>query len=215
MGLMDLTIKDISKSFNRKPILQKLSLKIEAGKTIGVIGENGSGKTTLLKIIAGLMWPEGGEGYLGETPIFTTDSKIRKKLIYWGHHTDLYPNMTAFENMNLFLNLRGDFQKNKKIISTLNSVGLDDSNKLLGEYSEGMVQRYHIARLKLSSWKIGILDEPTNALDSIGLEILNQSTIEFQKKNKSLLISSHNFEYIKTHCNLIYKLEKGQLEEYL
>jgi len=211
---MDLIINDISKTFNRISILKNLFLTVESGKTIGITGENGSGKTTLLKIIAGLMWPESGFGFLGKTPIFTTESEVRKHMIYWGHHTDLYLNMTAYENMNLFLNLRGNSRKNNVINSAINSVGLEDSfEKILGEYSEGMVQRYHIARLKLSSWKIAIIDEPTNALDKLGLEILDESISEFKNKDKTLLISSHNNAFLKSNCDQIYQLENGKLEQ--
>jgi len=212
---MNIKINDISKSFNRIPVLQNLSLDIPEGNTVGIIGENGSGKTTLLKIISGLMWPEGGFGLYDELPIFNKDSKFKKHMIYWGHHTDLYTNMTAYENMTLFLNLRGDSRKNSVISSAINNAGLNDVfDKVLGEYSEGMMQRYHIARLRLSSWKLGVLDEPTNALDEDGIEILNQSIIDFQKKNKSLLIASHNLDFVKVHSNQIYKLESGKLEEY-
>ena len=136
-------------------------------------------------------------------------------MIYWGHHTDLYRNMNALENMNLFLNLRRNSKINNVINLALNSVGLDDLfEKNLGEYSEGMVQRYHIARLKLSSWKIAIIDEPTNALDKLGLKILDESISEFKNRAKSLLISSHNNAFLKLHCDQIYQLENGKLEEF-
>lgn len=211
---MDLILNDISKSFNRIPVIQNLNLKVESGKTVGIVGENGSGKSTLLKMVAGLIWPEGGFGFFGETPIFRQETGVRKHLIYWGHQPDLYPTMTAYENLNLFLNLRGNSRKNSVINSVINSVKLSEAvNKNIAEYSEGMLQRYHIARLRLSSWKLGIFDEPTNALDENGLQVLNEAISEFKEKNRSLLISSHDSEFLQVHCDKIYKLENGKLVE--
>ena len=211
---MELILNDISKSFNREPIIQNLYLKVESGTTVGIVGENGSGKSTLLKIIAGIIWPENGFGFLNEKPIFNREPGVRSQLIYWGHNPDLYQNMTAYENLNLFLNLRGESRKIKIINEAINSVKLGEAfNKTIAEYSEGMIQRYHIARFKLSIWKFGVFDEPTNGLDEDGIEVLNEAFKEFKEKRKTLLISSHDQNFLKTHCDKIYKMEDGKLVE--
>ena len=121
--------------------------------------------------------------------------------------------MTAIENINLFLQLRNDNVAIDKIYSILEKVGLSKSSKqLLGEYSVGMLQRFHIARLILSSWEIAIIDEPTNALDESGLILLDTTIIDLKKIGKSIIISSHNHKFINKHCNVIYELKNGELE---
>ena len=210
---MVLSVQHICKSFNRKPILKNLNLEINTNEAIGITGKNGSGKTTLLKIISGLMRPNSGNGLLNKHSIFGSDKNYKKNICYWGHQADSYPYMTAIENINLFLQLRNDNVETEKIYSILDEVGLNMSKKqLLGEYSAGMLQRFHIARLILASWKIAIIDEPTNALDESGLNLLDTTIIDFKKIGKSIIISSHNKEFINKHCNPIYDLKNGVLE---
>ncbi|MBC8197916.1 MAG: ABC transporter ATP-binding protein [Candidatus Marinimicrobia bacterium] len=210
---MEFSIQQICKSFNRNPVLKNLNLTIQSNESIGIIGENGSGKTTLLKIISGLMRPDSGRGLLNNLSIFGSDYNYRKDICYWGHQSDSYPYMTVFENISLFLQLRNDIKSEEQIYSILELVGLTQSkNQLLGEFSAGMIQRFHIARLKLSSWSLAIIDEPTNALDESGLGLLNESINSFKKNEKSLIISSHNIHFIQQHCQSIYKLKNGTLE---
>jgi len=210
---MEFSIQQICKSFNRNPVLKNLNLTIQSNESIGIIGENGSGKTTLLKIISGLMRPDSGHGSLNNLSIFGSDYNYRKDICYWGHQSDSYPNMTVFENISLFLQLRNDMKTEEQIYSILELVGLNYSkNQLLGEFSAGMIQRFHIARLILSSWSLAIIDEPTNALDESGLNLLNESINSFKKNQKSLIISSHNIHFIQQHCQSIYQLKNGNLE---
>ena len=210
---MVLSVQNICKSFNRKPVLKNLSLEINTNESIGITGENGSGKTTLLKIISGLMRPDSGNGLLNNHSIFGSDPNYRKNICYWGHQSDSYPYMTAIENINLFLQLRNDNVATDKIYSILEKVGLSMSSKqLLGEFSAGMLQRFHIARLIISSWEIAIIDEPTNALDESGLNLLDTTIIDLKKIGKSTIISSHNNKFINKHCNPIYDLKNGVLE---
>ena len=77
---MVLSIQNICKSFNRKPVLKNLSLEINTNESIGITGENGSGKTTLLKIISGLMRPDSGKGLLKTHSIFGSDANYRKNI---------------------------------------------------------------------------------------------------------------------------------------
>ena len=208
-----LSIQNIFKSFNRKLVIKNLNLELESNESIGITGENGSGKTTLLKIISGLMRPDSGYGVLNKKPIFKLDSNYRKYICYWGHHSDSYPNMTALENISLFLHLRGDSIEKKKIYSILNDVGLNIAqNQFISEFSVGMLQRFHIARLILASWELAIMDEPTNGLDESGLILLDNSIKKFQKMGKSLIISSHKNKFIMEHCDRIYKLKNASID---
>ena len=210
---MVLSVQHICKSFNRKPILINLNLEINTNESIGITGQNGSGKTTLLKIISGLMRPDSGNGFLNNHSIFGSDANYRKNICYWGHRADSYPYLTAIENINMFLQLRNDRVETDKIFAILDEVGLNMSKKqLLGEYSAGMLQRFHIARLILASWEIAIIDEPTNALDESGINLLDTTIIDFKKIGKSIIISSHNKKFINKHCNPIYDLKNGDLE---
>ena len=210
---MHIILTNVTKSFNRKPVLKNLNLEIEPQLTVGITGENGSGKTTLLKIISGFMKPDKGKGHLAQFELFTSDYTYLKKILYWGHYQDSYSNLTPLENLKLFLHLRGDFKNEDLIKNALIDVGLKSAiSQLMIEFSVGMIQRYHIARMKLSNWEILILDEPTNALDQKGLTLLENTLIKYKSK-KTIIISSHNNDFLSTYSDIIYNLSFGQLKE--
>lgn len=209
---MHLSLKKISKSFNLKPVLNNLNLEVESKSTVGIIGENGSGKTTLLKIISGFMKPESGIGRLSEDELFSSNYSYLNHIFYWGHTPDTYSSLSALENLRLFLQLRNDYRSDELIKKSLMDVGLEMSvHQSMAEFSAGMLQRYHIARMELSNWDILILDEPTNALDKNGLSLLENSLANFRGK-KTFIISSHNIDFIHSHCDNIYKLSNGDLK---
>ena len=100
------------------------------------------------------------------------------------------------------------------ITNVLKEVGLENaSNNPMIEFSAGMIQRYHIARMKLSNWKILILDEPTNALDTKGLALLGDTLLKY-KKNKSIILSSHNHEFLFKYSDIVYNLINCELKEF-
>ena len=211
---MHLSLKNLSKSFNRKSVLKNLNLEVEPKRTIGIVGENGSGKTTLLKIISGFINPDNGRGSLDKFNLFTSDYSYLKYILFWGHYQDCYSNFTAYENLKLFLQLRDEFQNEEMIINVLKEVGLESaSNNPMIEFSAGMIQRYHIARMKLSNWEILILDEPTNALDKRGLALLEDTLVKY-KKSKSIILSSHNHDFLFKYSDIVYSLLNGELKEY-
>ena len=211
---MNLSIKNLTKSFNLKPVINNLNLEVQPKSTIGITGENGSGKTTLLKIISGIMKPDHGSGSISEYVLFSSNYDYLKKIFYWGHSQDCYSYLTPLENLKLFLQLRSEFIDDELIKYALKNVGLEVSiHQSLIEFSAGMIQRYHIARMKLSNWEILILDEPTNALDKKGLAILEDCLVKY-KDEKTIIISSHNNNFLTKYCDTVYNLSFGKLEQF-
>ena len=83
--------------------MTNVTFTLDSKSQPGLIGDNGSGKTTLLKIISGIIRPQTGEGKLLDLPLFTSDFKYRKHVIFWSHDSMLYPALSGLENMKLFL----------------------------------------------------------------------------------------------------------------
>lgn len=202
-------LKNISFSFNKTPLLEKVNLEIEKGDFIGIIGPNGGGKTTLLKLIIGLLEPtEGKIRVLGKKP-----KEVRSSIGYVPQASQLDKN---FPITLLELVLLGSLSKNS--FSGICSKYLKEKAKYLlektelyhlkdrpfGQLSGGEIQRALIARALLSDPEILILDEATSNIDTKGekkvLELILQN-----KENKTILMVSHDLEVIIEHVkNIVF-----------
>ncbi len=209
-----LEIKLLSKTFNRKNILSDISLKVYKGDIIGLEGENGSGKTTFFKIIAGIMKPKSGSGLLLNQPIFNSNYKYRKHLIFWSHHPQFYSSLTGYENIKLFLNLRSESKQIKMINSYAKRYSIESHiNKEVREYSYGQIQRLKLVLLSVSNWELALLDEPDSGMDSNGKLLLKKFILESKKNNKTFIISSHNHSWLNNFVDKKYLLTKTKLLE--
>lgn len=209
-----LDIAGLTRAFNGIPVLLNLDLQVKSGKIIGIMGENGSGKSTLLKTIAGLQKPECGRGFLGDLELFTSNPAVRKKIVYWGHSPDFYGQFTALENLNLWLNLRHKKMTESLIFESLEKFGLPvTGDKQVCSFSAGMIQRLHLAKAELSEWSLGLYDEPLNALDETGTELLKESMKKFRDMGRSVIITSHYVDFIHSICDKVYRIENSTLNE--
>ncbi|MBD5384067.1 MAG: ABC transporter ATP-binding protein [Ruminococcaceae bacterium] len=198
-------LKKVSKEFKSKKIFEDLSLTIESGKCIGIIGENGCGKSVLLKLICGFSKPDSGEiiidgERLGDRRDFIPNAGvIINSPNFIGHYT-------GYENLLLLASIRKKIGK-KEIGCVLNRVGLSSAEKTkVKNYSLGMKQRLRIAQAVMEEPDYLILDEPMNALDNDGIAMVNDIINEFHANGKTILMTSHNPLDIERHCDLVLKV---------
>ncbi len=168
-------IKNISYAANRRPILHNVSLKVESGETLAVMGMSGSGKTTLIKCLAGLLKPQSGAIEIEGTDIVALSEsqieKIRLKIGFVFQNAALFDSLTVFENVSFGLR-RHRHLKPSELANIVNEklalVGLTDSANLYpSELSGGMQKRVGIARALAMEPTILLFDEPTSGLDPI------------------------------------------------
>tara|TARA_B100000315_G_scaffold260915_1_gene327287 strand:- start:29347 stop:29970 length:624 start_codon:yes stop_codon:yes gene_type:complete len=198
-----LKITGLEKSFDHRKILNGVNLAINKGETIGLIGINGVGKTTLLRIMAGITSFENGN-----------IQKNKKKMLYLGHQPNLYSVLTAEENLKLLMKLYGNSVDGDKLSSAMNKVGLKTFGKLsIRNFSRGMLQRLQIAKALLIDWELLLMDEPAEGLDESGLQLLETMIVKWQGENRSMLMVSHNREWLRKYCNKLTLLENGKLSE--
>ncbi len=207
-----LTASGIGKSFNLHPVLQELSFSLAPGETVLLFGRNGCGKTTLLKIMAGIMRPEQGQASLDSRALFTSDSHWRADMIYLGHRPNLYPAFSARENLRLSLRLRSMAWDEIAFQTLLERYGLAGrEDEPVEVYSEGMLQRLGLIRLELSRWKLGLLDEPTAALDADGASLLGETLARWRTAGRTVLFTSHDMLWGAEHADRALHLQRGRI----
>lgn len=168
-----LRISGIEKHFGGRPVLSGVSLRIEAGEYVAILGESGAGKSTLLNIIAGLEQPDSGEILFGELALANMDDDARTVLrrdkfgfVFQAFH--VLPHLTVQQNVGLPLLLR-HFQSaeiESRTLKIISAVGLGGrENSMPRELSGGELQRVAIARALVGEPKLVLADEPTGNLD--------------------------------------------------
>lgn len=164
-----LLIKDVSMSYDGRPLFDGISVTIEAGQRIIVTGANGAGKTTFLKIVAGLVRPTAGRIALTFGDRAVDIPGERRRLVgYAGPDINAYDELTAIENLEFYANLRGT--DSSKVSGLLDRVGLARSKQgsPVKTFSSGMRQRVRLACSLVGDPDIVIWDEPSAMLDGSG-----------------------------------------------
>jgi len=231
-----LEIKHVSMSYQQnsdnlfeKKIYQKvlndISLNIEKGKVLGLVGESGCGKSTLGKCILRLEKISAGEILYNNQNVFDFDSKELKKyrknaqLIFQNPYSSLNPRMSIYETLCEPLKVHKICDKKEykeKIDNILNLVGLkpEDKAKYPHEFSGGQRQRIAIARALITSPKFIVADEPVSALDvSIQAQIINLLIELKEKLNLTMLFISHDLNVVKYLSDNIAIMNKGKIIE--
>lgn len=215
----NLRFKKVSFTFDKnKNALHEINIKIEKGKTIGLIGESGSGKTTLLNLILGFFKPSSGEIFVDDYKIDLLDNTDwMSKIGYVSQFTFLFDD-TLSNNITMFdKNVREDFLE-----ECIKNAGLNEfynkNNKNLNlrigergsKISGGEIQRIGLARALYRKPKILILDEFTSSLDKkIEQEILNN--IFEIKDNLTIILSTHKYSVLQI-CDYLYEIDKGHIK---
>lgn len=206
---MTIDLKNVSKVIKHTEVLSNISCSFTSGNIYGIKGINGSGKTMLLRVICGLIYPTSGsviiDGVTIKTGTFPASIGI---LIENPAFINYY---SGLQNLELLSKINKRIEE-KDILTILNRVGLEKSkNSKYMTYSLGMKQRLGIAAAFMEHPEIVILDEPTNALDSDGIEMLSSLLIEEKKRNAIIIVSCHDFDFLTRISDDIYSIEGGKL----
>ena len=208
-----LSIQNVNKQFGYRPVLRDVSLKIKDGEFLGLVGPNGSGKSTLLRIVVRVVSCDGGSISWNGNSILNTGADQRRPLLYIGHEPGFYPPLSAAENLHLIAKLYGLEPSAEDVEKNLYEVGLDPARTgPIREFSRGMLQRLTLSKALTIPWELLLLDEPTTGLDGQGKSMLSQLTETWRKKDKSLLLVSHDEEWLSSHCDRVVQLSNGRIQ---
>ncbi|MVB10280.1 putative ABC transporter ATP-binding protein NosF [Caprobacter fermentans] len=205
-------ISNMSKVIKGKTILSHINLSLEQGEGYGLYGHNGSGKSMLLRSIAGLIHPTEGI-------IKVFDKEIGKEISFPEslgliiESVGFWPYYTGFENLKTLASIKG-LISDAEIKHSIKRVGLDpDDKRTYRKYSLGMKQRLGIAQAIMERPDLILLDEPTNALDEDGVELVRTVVREEIDRGATVVIASHNKDDLSLLCSKFFKMNDGILKE--
>ncbi len=214
-----LTLSNISKSFDNTEVLKDITLDIEKGKIISLLGKSGSGKSTLLNIIAGFEEPQSGilclnNKILSDQNIFVEPQKRNIGFVFQNYA--LFPHMTIFENITFGID---NYAKEKKISiakELLELVQLCGYEKRYPhELSGGQQQRVALVRSMALNPELILLDEPFSGIDTMLKAKIQKELLEILKStHKTAIIVTHDSSEAMAMSDKIIYLEDGKIMQY-
>jgi heme exporter protein A len=211
-GGLRISFTDVEKRYGMRMALRGVSLEIAAGECVALVGHNGSGKTTLLKIAAQLSRPSRGSiaFYSGAAEISATEVKQRVGMV--GHHTLVYDELTAEENLVFFAKLFQLPDPESRARQALEPVGLSRrAGDMARTFSRGMRQRLAIARALLASPGLLLLDEPAAGLDPEGQQWLGATLSRLHASGCTIVMSTHGRNETQGSVTRAIRLDGGKV----
>ena len=214
---MNLTVKNIVKSYDEKIAVDDISFEVSSGETVGILGPNGAGKTTLFYIIAGLIRSDSGTLSLSEAEL--NDKSISERTImglsYLPQESSIFRGLSVQQNIYAALEQRKDLDKKgkqSKLVELLEEFNLNQFSETLGiKLSGGERRRTEIARSLASNPKFILLDEPFAGIDPLAVSDLKDTIRSLNAQNIGVLISDHNVRDTMHICSKVLVVNQGKI----
>lgn len=218
-----LEVKNISKSFKNKCVLDNVSFKLNKGETLGIIGPSGGGKTTLLRCLNYLEKADKGTMLINNNIYFDAQEKelseeqIRKRRSHFGlvfQDFNLFPQYSVLDNVTLAMKLlkKDNIEETAKVL--LNKLDLQEKiNDYPETLSGGQKQRVAIARALALKPDILCFDEPTSALDPELTNEVSKVINELKSKDQTMIVVSHDMNFAKKVADRIILVMNGKIIE--
>lgn len=214
-------VENVSKNFNKTHALKNVSLEVNKGDIISLIGPSGSGKSTLLRCIHGLEHVDSGKIYMDDEWMNPDDEKKfraqRNRMGFVFQHFNLFPNMSVLQNCKLaqveVLN-KSDEEAEKTALEYLNKVGLlEKKDAYPNNLSGGQKQRVAIARALCMNPDIMLFDEPTSALDPEMIKEVLEVMKDLGKQGMTMVVVTHEMGFARKVGTRVVFLDQGEIIE--
>ena len=203
-----LDVKNLTKSFDAKIVLNDLSFDLEKGEIFGLLGPNGAGKTTMIRIILDIIRADHGEiKIFGEE----FDESLKERIGYLPEERGLYQKITVLECLRYFAELKNVKKSGDKIDFWLDKVGLRDyKKKKIEGLSKGMQQKIQLVAAFIHNPELLILDEPFSGLDPINTKLAKDILLDLKREGKTIILSTHQMDQVERTCDRILMINRGK-----
>ena len=206
-----LEVKDLTKFFGIKKVVDNVSFSVENGKILGVLGKNGAGKSTTFRMILNILEPDEGEVLYNEEKI---DSKVSDKIGYLPEVGSLIDSYTVYEQCMYYGKMKSmsEEQIKKNMFDLLERFSIVEyANMKIKELSKGNKQKIQFIISILHDPDLIILDEPFSGLDPVSVEYFKNVILELKEKGKTIIFSSHVMSQVEMLCEDVLIIDKGKV----
>ncbi len=202
--------EDLTYNYGDLTAVNRINFHVDEGEILGFLGPNGAGKSTTIQMLTGQMKPKGGKATLLGFDVAKQPKKVQAQIGVSFEATNLYEQMTAVENLNLFAQLFGVKGFNAQALLT--RVGLNGrENERVEGYSKGMKQRLMVARALVNQPRILFLDEPTEGLDPASAQTIRALIQEECDRGATVFLTTHDMLEADKLCNRVAFINQGAL----
>jgi ABC-2 type transport system ATP-binding protein len=207
--MTELATRQLTKTYGDRPALEPLTLTIESGAKVALVGHNGSGKTTLMKMAAGLLDPSDGTVQIGR---HAAGSQEARRLLSWLSDTPtFYDDLSLWEHLEFVARLHGVAEWNDPAEQLLEQIGLSARrDDIPTTFSRGLRQKAAITLAFIRPFTLMLVDEPFVGLDEPGKQALVRLFDEASSRGATLLIATHELSFVKQVGRLL-ALRDGEL----
>jgi heme exporter protein A len=197
----------LERRYGERVALADVTVRLEAGQTLAVLGGNGAGKTTLLRVLAGLLRPHRGRVRVLGADLPAERWRLPGQVGYLGHEPLLYRDLSGRENLRYHARLHG--VPRERVATVLGQVGMERrGDDPVRELSRGMVQRVAVARAILHEPPLLLLDEPRANLDPAAAELLEP--LVGRASGRTRVLVSHDVAGALAEADVVLRLKRGR-----
>lgn len=209
---MEITVKHATKYIRKSLILNDVNLTLHGGNIYGLQGPNGSGKTMLMRLVSGLIRPTSGEVWIDDRRL-GKDMDFPPSMGLLIENPGFLPHHTGLKNLELLAKLQ-DRVTITDLRQAIQDVGLiPDDKRKYRKYSLGMKQRLGIAAAIMERPELILIDEPTNALDEVGVERICALIRRERDRGALIMMACHDGEILERLSDEIYYIYEGKVEK--
>jgi len=209
-----ISFRNVTKIFDKRPVLKNISFDVHSREIFGLIGPSGAGKSTILKLLTTVYAPTSGEILIKGNNIYEDILSVRKMIGFSSQSATFYENLTCLENLEHYGRLYGLSttelrQRSKQLLKMVDL--FKARKKLASKLSGGMQRRLDLALALIHDPQILVLDEPTAGLDPLLRKQIWHIVENIQKAGKTIIVSSHELGEIEYVCNKTAIIKEGQI----
>ena len=207
-------MSDVSRHYGRRRALSHVTLSCGAGEITGLLGPNGAGKSTLLSLLATLAEPSAGEVRYGDRTAREAGARLRAQIGFLSHDLQLYPELTARENLQFFAALYGLKAPAARANDALTTAGLTErADDVVEGFSRGMRQRLALERVLLHRPRLVLFDEPFTGLDESSSGALAARLTALRAAGRIVVLATHDLDLVDGLLDQALLLQAGRLRE--